>query len=127
VGFGFILADGGLLSILRQRARIRSLQRDVLQLEAQHRALAREVELRRDDPATIERLAREEYGMIYAGEKIVRIVEVSEAQAQRMEAAREKRLRSALESPVWDGLHARADSLRSDSASARRSAEKMMR
>jgi len=87
VGFGFLLAEGGLLSILRRRSQIRALERDVQRLEAQHRALYREVELRRDDPATIERLAREEYGMIYKGEKVVRIVEVSETEARRVEAA----------------------------------------
>ncbi len=109
VVFGFVFADGGLVSILKRRARIRHLQLEVQRLEADHQALAREIERRRDDPATIERLAREEYGMIYAGERVVRIVEVSEAEARQIEAAQERWLQSVFDSP--HAVDARSDSV----------------
>jgi len=86
--FGFVLADGGLVSILWRGSRVRRLESQVTQLEARQRALQQEIELRRGDRATIERIAREEYGMVYPGERLIRIVDVSEAEARRVEAAR---------------------------------------
>ena len=37
VGFGFLLAEGGLVSIVRRRLQISALERSVQRLEAQHR------------------------------------------------------------------------------------------
>ncbi|UCE01626.1 MAG: septum formation initiator family protein [Candidatus Latescibacterota bacterium] len=88
LGFGFLLADGGLVSILAGRWRIRCLEREVAALESRQQWLHRELELRQGDSATIERLAREEYGMVRPGERVVRILEVSEEEARRVEAAR---------------------------------------
>jgi cell division protein FtsB len=88
LAFGFLIADGGLFSILAGRWRIRCLEREVAALESRQQWLRRELELRQGDPATIERLAREEYGMVRPGERVVRILEVSEEEALRVEAAR---------------------------------------
>ena len=52
------------------------------------------------DPWVDPEEAREEYGMIYAGERVVRIVEVSEEEAQRVEAAQERWLQQMFESPA---------------------------
>lgn len=86
--FGFVLADGGLVSILWRGSRVHRLESQVTRLEARQRALQQEIDLRRGDRATIERIAREEYGMVYPGERLIRIVEVNEAEARRVEAAR---------------------------------------
>jgi cell division protein FtsB len=94
--FGFVLADGGLLSIAWRTVQVRHLEEQVVELEARSAALQREIELRRDDPATIERIAREEYGMIYPGETLIRIIRVSEEEARRVEAARAARDDGAL-------------------------------
>ena len=90
LGFGFLFADGGLASILLRRYRIHRLEQQVVALEARREWLQEEAARRKKDRATIERLAREEYGMIYPGEKLLRIVEVSEKEARRVEKQRQK-------------------------------------
>ncbi|MFQ5600472.1 MAG: septum formation initiator family protein [Candidatus Krumholzibacteriia bacterium] len=90
--YGFLFADDGLLSLVTRRIRIHRLEAQVAALEQRRRLLLREVELRHDDPATIERLAREEYGMIFEGEMVYRILEVSEEDVRRIEAARLRHL-----------------------------------
>ena len=96
LGFGFFLADGGLGSILWRRWRIHGLDKQVATLEARQAWLEAEKKRRQNDRATIERIAREEYGMIYPGETLIRVLQVSEAEARRVEKAREKQ-RQALE------------------------------
>jgi cell division protein FtsB len=95
LAYAFLFADGGLASILWRRWRIRELQHRVVELERRQSWLERELALRQDDRDMIERLARERYGMAYPGEKVYRIVEVSESEAQRIE--HEKRRLERLE------------------------------
>jgi cell division protein FtsB len=83
--WGFVFAEDGVISLALRSWRIHQLRDQVAQLEARHTALQEEIERRRDDPATIERLAREEYGMIFPGERVVRIRPVDEAEARRFE------------------------------------------
>ena len=90
LGFGFLFADGGLASILWRRFRIHRLEQQVVTLEGRREWLQKEAQRRKKDRATIERLAREEYGMIYPGERLLRIVEVSEKEARQVEKEREK-------------------------------------
>jgi cell division protein FtsB len=85
LSYAFLFAEGGLASIAWRVARIRQLSREVAELERREAWLERELALRQDDRERIERLARERYGMAYPGEKIYRIVEVSEAEARRIE------------------------------------------
>lgn len=87
LGFGFLFADGGLASILWRRFRIHRLEKQVAVLAARQKWLQEEAGRRKKDRATIERIAREEYGMIYPGEKLIRIVAVSEKEARRVEKA----------------------------------------
>jgi len=83
----FIFTDGGLLSILVRRMRVQRLEHKVAALEARRNWLQGEVERRRSDPETLERIAREQYGMVRDGEKLIRILQVSEEEARRAEKA----------------------------------------
>ncbi|MBM3308594.1 MAG: septum formation initiator family protein [Candidatus Eisenbacteria bacterium] len=78
-----LLGDSGLISILRMRSMQRSLERDIRTLEE---VKAQTIELREDltnDPRTIERVAREEYGMIRDGEICYRVRLDEETQDSR--------------------------------------------
>ena len=92
LGFGFLFADGGLASILWRRFRIHRLEHQVATLERRRQWLQEEALRRKKDRATIERIAREEYGMIYPGETMIRVVPVSENEARRVEKEREAAL-----------------------------------
>jgi cell division protein FtsB len=102
LAYAFLFADGGLASIVWRQVRIHQLQRRVAQLERREAWLQREIALRQDDPRRIERLARERYGLAYPGEKVYRIVEVSEAEAQRIER-RKHHLQQQEAAPVEAG------------------------
>jgi cell division protein FtsB len=88
--WAFVFADGGLLSIAIRRVRVHRLLRQVAELERREAMLHRSIERRESDPAVLERLARERYGMARPGEKVYRIVEVSDDEARRVDRARRK-------------------------------------
>jgi cell division protein FtsB len=88
--WAFVFADGGLLSIAIRRVRVHRLLRQVAELERREAMLQRSIEKRESDPAVLERLARERYGMARPGEKVYRIVEVSDDEARRVDRARRK-------------------------------------
>jgi cell division protein FtsB len=67
-----LLGDQGLLMLWRLQAEIETLHRDVAALEAENARLARAIADLRHDPATIERLAREELGLVRPGERVLR-------------------------------------------------------
>jgi cell division protein FtsB len=100
LAWGFVLADGGLVSIVSRRARIRQLTHHVEALEQRHVWLQEEIGRRQKDRATIERIAREQYGLIYPGETIYRIREIDEAAAQRIESEQAARLRTEPDRPT---------------------------
>ena len=83
--WGFLFAEDGLISLALRSWRIHQLQQSVTQLEAHRDWLQAEISRRESDTATLERLAREEYGMIRPGERVVRIRPVEEAEARRYE------------------------------------------
>jgi cell division protein FtsB len=83
--WGFLFAEDGLLSLAVRSWKIRQLQQRVTQLQTRRDWLQEEIARRESDPATLERLAREEYGMIRPGERVVRIRAVDEAEARRFE------------------------------------------
>ena len=69
-----LLGDSGLFSILRMKAMKRSLRDEIQALEKQKgetAALKKDLET---DPWAIEKLAREEYGMIKDGETCYRVM-----------------------------------------------------
>jgi len=86
--WGFLFAEDGLLSLGLRSWKIRQLQKRVTAMETQRDWLQEEIVRRESDPATLERLAREEYGMIRPGEQVVRIRPVEEAVARRFEQRR---------------------------------------
>lgn len=88
VVWSFVFADGGLISIASRRIRIARLERQVEALEGRQALLEHSIERRESDPAVLERLARERYGMARPGETVYRIVEVSGDEARRVDAAR---------------------------------------
>lgn len=85
--YSFLFTDSGLASIVYRQVRIRELQRQLASAEMQQRRLEAEGERRADDPATLERLARERYDMAYPGEQVYRVMEISPGQARRIARA----------------------------------------
>lgn len=67
-----VLGDRGLLHLWRLRAEIEGLHRHVQTLEAENERLAREIADLHDNPAVIERIAREDLGMVRPGERVLR-------------------------------------------------------
>ena len=83
-----ILADGmvgdsGLLAVLRARHDFRALAVQIDQLRAQNTSLRETARRLREDPATIESLARRELGLIRPGEKVFIIRDVGSAPTAR--------------------------------------------
>lgn len=64
--------------VAEEQARLDSLRAEVDSLEARAALLA-------DDSATIERIARERYGMIRPGERLYRFVEEDSAEADSLD------------------------------------------
>jgi len=85
LAYFFLFTDSGLAAIGLRLVRIQTLQRQVTMLERRQSRLEHEIDLRKNDRDTLERLARERCGMAYPGEKVYRIVEVSPSQARRVE------------------------------------------
>lgn len=78
-----LLGDNGLVSILQMKGMKRSLEHDIHALEE---VKAQTKDLRSNltnDPWTIEKVAREEYGMIKDGETCYRVLLEEEAQESK--------------------------------------------
>ena len=69
-----LLGDSGLFSILRMKGMKAALQDEISALEQTRDEAAACNESLRTDPAAVERVAREEYGMIKEGETCYRVV-----------------------------------------------------
>jgi cell division protein FtsB len=69
-----LLGDSGLFSILRMKGMKGALQDEISALEAERDEAADYNDELRNDPWTVERVAREEYGMIKEGETCYRVV-----------------------------------------------------
>jgi cell division protein FtsB len=67
-----IVGDNGMLHLWRLRAELAALQRDVQALEAENEQLSRNIGELRDNPEVIERIAREELGLVRPGERVLR-------------------------------------------------------
>ena len=89
LAYSFLFTDSGLVSIVYRHVRIREVRHQLAQAERQQLRLEAEAERRTDDPATIERLARERYDMAYPGERVYHLKEISAAQARRIERAQQ--------------------------------------
>jgi cell division protein FtsB len=69
-----LLGDAGLFSILRMKGMKSALQDEISALETQRDSVAVYNDALRNDPETVERVAREEFGMIKDGETCYRVV-----------------------------------------------------
>jgi cell division protein FtsB len=67
-----LLGDQGVLKLRRLQGEIESLHNDVQTLGADNERLSRAIAELRHDPSTIERLAREELGLVRPGERVLR-------------------------------------------------------
>jgi len=66
--------DYGLFHLFRLKREKKALQADITTLEKEGRELKKQAEKLKDDPAEIERIAREDYGMAKKGEKVFKFV-----------------------------------------------------
>ena len=69
-----LLGDSGLFSILRMKGMKGTLQDEIRALETERDDAAAYNDDLRNDPWTVEKVAREEYGMIKEGETCYRVV-----------------------------------------------------
>jgi len=69
---GYLLSaeENGLSKLWEQSERIEVLRGEISRLERENASLAEEVRLLTDDPKTIERIARERYGMVKENESV---------------------------------------------------------
>lgn len=67
-----VVGDKGVLQLWRLRADVTSLHREVQTLEAENERLSRAITELTDNPAVIERIAREELGLVRPGERVLR-------------------------------------------------------
>jgi len=66
-----IVGDNGLVALWRMRAETASLQAEVDGLRDERARLVDEAQRLREDPATIEEVARRELGLVRPGERVV--------------------------------------------------------
>jgi len=69
----FVVGDGGWLDLRRERARLAILESEVARLKTQNDSLRTVLERTEADPDFLEKVAREEFGMIKPGEHLYRI------------------------------------------------------
>ncbi len=67
-----VFGENGLLHLRRLRGEVETLHRDVQALEVENERLSRDIAELRSDPAAIERIAREELGLVRPGERVLR-------------------------------------------------------
>lgn len=67
---GALFGDRGLLHLLDQRQRAEALAHEIEELKAENAQLAAEIAALRSDPRAIERIAREELGLVRPGETV---------------------------------------------------------
>lgn len=70
----FLLGDYGAYRIWKQKREIAQMEQAIEALHLRQQELKEEADLLKNDPEYIEKIAREEYGMIKRGEIIYRIV-----------------------------------------------------
>lgn len=72
-GAGLLAFGGaGAVRVWQMSREVETLEREIEQLRAEADRLSRAVDRLREDPALIERLAREELGMVKPGERVLK-------------------------------------------------------
>lgn len=64
--------SSGLLRVWRMKQEVETIEREITTLRGETQELARRVDRLRTDPATIEKIAREEFGLVRPGEKVLK-------------------------------------------------------
>ena len=72
IGFIFVPGDQGLYRLWRQRQRAEQLMSDIERLKRERVELEGQIERLENDLGYIEKIAREEYGMVLPGETVYR-------------------------------------------------------
>ena len=67
-----VLGDRGILQLWRLRTEVQTLHQEVRALELENERLGHAIADLRDNPAVIERIAREELGLVRPGERVLR-------------------------------------------------------
>lgn len=67
-----LFGDRGLLHLWRLRQELDTVQRGVQSLEAENERLSRAITELRENPDVVERIAREELGLVRPGERVLR-------------------------------------------------------
>ena len=72
---GALFGDGGILQLWQERAETQALELEIQRLRVKNSQLAEEIHALRSNPQAIERLAREELGLVRPGETVFLIRE----------------------------------------------------
>jgi cell division protein FtsB len=67
-----VFGDNGVLALRHLRQEVAALHREVAALEAENQRLSRAIAELQENPAVIERIAREELGLVRPGERVLR-------------------------------------------------------
>ncbi len=67
-----LFGENGVLHLRRLRGEIETLHRDVQALEVENERLTRAIAEIKSDPSAIERIAREDLGLVRPGERVLR-------------------------------------------------------
>ncbi len=73
-----LFGDRGVFHVLAQKQRAEAVEREVAELRQENARLAQEIDALRSDPRTVERLAREELGLVAPGETVFLIREADD-------------------------------------------------
>jgi cell division protein FtsB len=76
-----LFGDNGVLHLRRLRTELQDLHREVQGLEAENARLGRAIADLRDNPEVIERIAREQLGLVRPGERVLRFPRTSGPEA----------------------------------------------
>ncbi|PYN13874.1 MAG: hypothetical protein DME06_05960 [Candidatus Rokuibacteriota bacterium] len=64
--------SSGLLRVWQMKREVETLEREIVTLRGETEDLARSVDRLRGDPETIEKIAREEFGLVRPGERVLK-------------------------------------------------------
>ena len=73
-----VFGENGLLNLVRSQKRTQALFLEAERLKKENQKLKEEIERLKNDPSHIERLAREELGMVKPGELVFQFTEAKE-------------------------------------------------
>ena len=69
---GVAIGANGMMRVWEMRRELETLERDIVQLRTQTQKLSQTVDRLRNDPAYIEKLAREDLGYVRPGETVLK-------------------------------------------------------